>query len=438
MRRRDALLALSAWRARGRLRTALAAALSDRARRAAARDPRDPDAPLASLVGARRSAAATSSTSAFGRRFIDATRTARDQPARSDTLYRIASISKLVTTLGVMKLVEAGRLDLDADAGEYLGYRAAQPALPRRDDHGAHDARAHLVAARRRRLHLGRVGRLRDVLRPRRLALRHGRHVGRAQGPATYFRYTNFTWGVVGTVVEQVTGERFDRLMKRAVSIRCGMHGRLQPGGLRAIASPTSPRSIASASPEDDATWFPQGPWIVQVDDYHARTAPCRAPDPATCPGRNGTLFGPQGALRASVDRPGPRDAHADGRRRARRPALPQGRDGRDDVRAPMALRGPESGETYDGDAKAALQRLGPRQPALPRRHGPDGGDRLVEGGGFTAVGHLGDAWGLLGAFAFDRESRDGFIFLAGGPGFDPADPTRQVLRRSTATRNAS
>src|SRR6185312_5253226 len=38
----------------------------------------------------------------------------------ADDPVRIASISKLVTTLGVMRLVEAGRLDLDADASTLL------------------------------------------------------------------------------------------------------------------------------------------------------------------------------------------------------------------------------------------------------------------------------------------------------------------------------
>ena len=47
-------------------------------------------------------------------------------------------------------------------------------------------------------------------------------------------------------------------------------------------------------------------------------------------------------------------------------------------------------------------------------------GDRLVEAGGFTGVGHLGDAWGLTSAFVFNRSTRNGMIFLSGGPGFDP------------------
>ena len=50
----------------------------------------------------------------------------------------------------------------------------------------------------------------------------------------------------------------------------------------------------------------------------------------------------------------------------------------------------------------------------------PGGGDRLVEGGGFTAVGHTGNAWGLTSALVFNRSTRNGMIFLIGGHGFDP------------------
>lgn len=47
-----------------------------------------------------------------------------------DTLVRVASISKLVTALGVMRLVEAGTLDLDRDMSAYLGWRLRNPAWP--------------------------------------------------------------------------------------------------------------------------------------------------------------------------------------------------------------------------------------------------------------------------------------------------------------------
>ena len=48
----------------------------------------------------------------------------------ADDPVRIASISKLVTTLGVMRLVEEGTLDLDSDVSRWLGWRVRNPAFP--------------------------------------------------------------------------------------------------------------------------------------------------------------------------------------------------------------------------------------------------------------------------------------------------------------------
>ena len=46
----------------------------------------------------------------------------------ADDPVRIASISKLVTAIGVMRLVEAGKLDLDADVSGLLGRPLRHPA----------------------------------------------------------------------------------------------------------------------------------------------------------------------------------------------------------------------------------------------------------------------------------------------------------------------
>ena len=52
---------------------------------------------------------------AFGRRSIG-----KPEPMTSDTVFWIASMTKAVTTVAVMQLVEAGRIDLDAPASRYL------------------------------------------------------------------------------------------------------------------------------------------------------------------------------------------------------------------------------------------------------------------------------------------------------------------------------
>ena len=52
------------------------------------------------------------------------------RPLTVETPMRVASISKLVVAIGVMRLVEQGRLDLDADVSKYLGWKVRNPAHP--------------------------------------------------------------------------------------------------------------------------------------------------------------------------------------------------------------------------------------------------------------------------------------------------------------------
>src|SRR5947209_16018490 len=49
-----------------------------------------------------------------------------------DDPVRVASVSKMVTTIGVMKLVEQGKLDLDSDVSRWLGWPLRNPSFPDR------------------------------------------------------------------------------------------------------------------------------------------------------------------------------------------------------------------------------------------------------------------------------------------------------------------
>ncbi|MFZ7133768.1 MAG: serine hydrolase domain-containing protein [Eubacteriales bacterium] len=54
----------------------------------------------------------------------------KENPANSNTIYRVASISKSVAALVVMKLVEMGKVFLDIDISTYLGYNVRNPYYP--------------------------------------------------------------------------------------------------------------------------------------------------------------------------------------------------------------------------------------------------------------------------------------------------------------------
>ena len=368
----------------------------------------DASCPLASLSVIAVRDGAVVYQRAFGRRFIDPSGRA-DVPADARTLYRIASISKLVTTLGVMKLVEAGRISLDEDVGTYLGYPVRNPHFP-----GVPVTMrmllTHTSSLRDDAGYYWSGGALQDKLVAAMWSREHA--------PGTYFSYANLPWGVAGTVMEKVTGKRFDHLMRELVLDPMGLHGGYNPAELPRSSLANLATLYRKATAGDVQTWNPQGPWVPQVDDYSATAPVSRARDGYAI-GSNGTLMGPQGGLRASIGDLGRimrmliEGGEIDGLRILQRETV-------DLMLTPHWQRSRSQGEADYGSHRGRFNAWGLGNQHFLDVSGPDFGDRLVEGGGFTAAGHLGDAYGLLGALAFDRASRSGFAFLIGGTACDP------------------
>lgn len=51
-------------------------------------------------------------------------------PTNNKSIYRIASISKVIVAIGVLKLYEKGFVDLDSDISKYLGFKVRNPKFP--------------------------------------------------------------------------------------------------------------------------------------------------------------------------------------------------------------------------------------------------------------------------------------------------------------------
>ena len=382
----------------------------------------DPRKPLASLsVLAIRDGRVVYERQ-FGRRHISRDGKA-DRPADANTLYRVASISKLVTTLGVMRLVESGKLDLDADLSDYLGWRLRHPRFP--------DApiTLRLVLSHRSSivddagyLSFGPDVALKDVLQPQGKHHADGR-MWSAHRPGTYFQYANLPWGLAACVMEKVGGEAFEPLMRRLVLEPLGMSGAYDPAALPGHRRGNLATLYRKANAGDVQRWDPAGPWIAQVDDHEAPPQPHRTPD-GYVPGSNGLLGAPQGGLRASAaDLARVMLMMMDGGRGATAPFL-----------QPATMRLMLSRHwTHDGGGNGRREYGGRGEVfnawGLGNQHfvgesGPGRGDRLVADGSLRAVGHHGDAYGLQSLFAFDPAARDGVVALIGGTGFDPAsDP---------------
>jgi len=339
-------------------------------------------------------------------------------PVTERTLLRVASISKLVVAVGVMRLVEQGRLDLDADVSGLLGWTLRHPGHPQVP------ITLRLLLSHRSGLSDGGERyafdggtRLQDVLQPGGALFADGLNWNRALAPGAGFAYVNLNFGVIAQLMERATGERFDRLMQRLV---------LQPLGLRGGFDPST---FAPADQADIATlyrkrrevggrevWDPAGPWVVQADDFR-RTAP---QPPAGLSGyvvgSNGTLFGPQGRLRMSV-----RDLGT-----LMQMLLDEGRHAGRAFLQPASVALLASEQWRRADAAPGGEAVGACAWGLGGQRFTDRaeagcGDRLVDGGGLAGWGHTGNAYGLKGLFVLDPRRRHGLVLLLAGPGVDPA-----------------
>lgn len=126
-------------------------------------------------------------------------------PVTKETYFKTASVSKLVSSLGIMRLVEEGRLDLDAPIGAYLGYPVENPrhkgdavTLRQIMSHTSSICGGYLSAQPLQRL-LGRAD-----------------HWQKWQ-PGSRYDYSNMGAGIMGALMESVTGQDVNTCMKERV-----------------------------------------------------------------------------------------------------------------------------------------------------------------------------------------------------------------------------
>jgi CubicO group peptidase (beta-lactamase class C family) len=326
---------------------------------------------------------------------------ARERALTIDDPARIASVTKLGVALGVMRLIEAGTLDLDRDVSEYLGWTLRNPAFPDRP------ITLRLLLSHRSSLKddadyaipLGRT--LRETLAdPRAYDADHP--------PGTFFRYANLNFPLVGSIMERATGERLDALMARLV---------FRPLSLDACLNWTTCSDTAVARA---AVLYDENGAAIR-DDLGGQRPAClvNAPTGQLCDlstyrlGDNGALFSPQGGLRISV-----RDLATVGRL-----LLNRGMHGRERflseasvaaiVRPAWRFDG-ANGATEDGFYCA----YGLATQTLPTAT-PGCRDDLF-GSRDVMIGHAGDAYGVRSGVWIDPDRRIGIAYYSIGNGADP------------------
>ncbi|HYW80254.1 MAG TPA: serine hydrolase domain-containing protein [Thermoguttaceae bacterium] len=149
----------------------------------------------------------------------------RREPVEPEALFRIASVSKPITALALLVLVQQGRLDLDAKAVDLIG-----PIRPL-DGESIEPALKQITV--RQLLHhtagFDRDASFDPMFPPRQMTtlleepINSRSIIGYMLGrpldfpPGECYAYSNFGYCMLGRILEQVTGEPYDRAVERLV-----------------------------------------------------------------------------------------------------------------------------------------------------------------------------------------------------------------------------
>ena len=267
---------------------------------AALADPANPDGVLGLGVIARGPGGAVVLSQARGLGMATLDGQLATRPFTLDTPMRVASISKLVAMTGVMTLVEAGRLSLDDDVSDLVGFRLRHPARPEVTITPAMLA-SHTSALRNGPSYPVPLGRaLGDIFTPGGVGYDDGGWFAPASEPPGFFAYADVNFALLAQIAERLTGERFDRFMTRTVLSPLGLDAGYNWSGVsaakRAQASAACRRAGGVWTPQVDGE-VPPAPAIRVLA---AEESPALAADDYRI-GQNGFVFSPQGGLRACV-----------------------------------------------------------------------------------------------------------------------------------------
>lgn len=318
------------------------------------------------------------------------------KPVDKNTIFRVASIAKSMTATAALQLLEQGKLALDKDVSEYLGWELKHPIFPDTP------ITLRLLLSHRSGIRDGGGYGLfsRDMivkqLSIKELLTEKGSYFTEDmfgdKEPGSYFFYTNCTYGIIASIIEKVSGERFDRYCQQHIFQPLEMKGGFN------IMHLSDLKDVAVIYR------FKEGVWKPQVDNFTNYAPINRAFDGYEL-GQNGLLFGPQGSLRASAQDLANfanmllNNGQFKGKRLLKKSSI-------DTMTGDQWTYNEQNGNTWDNYFLSygfGIHRLTNQEKA----------DIIFKDR--KMIGHPGIAYGLLSDFYIDRTNKSGVIFITNG-----------------------
>lgn len=146
--------------------------------------------------------------------------------ASPDTCFRIASVTKWVTAIGLMTLFDQGKLDLDEDISHYLPFNVRNPAWPNTP-----------ITARMLLSHTSSLSPNATNYHPTwaRIGVNgYDPIFDESVEPGTQYAYADFNGALFGCLIEAITGESVQNFMDRTVFRPLGLTAAYTPNLLPA------------------------------------------------------------------------------------------------------------------------------------------------------------------------------------------------------------
>lgn len=241
----------------------------------------------------------------MGRRYIWGDKTG-DLPFAVDSRFRVGTISQQMVALATLQLAGQGGLDIDEDISKYLGFNLRNP----------NNSNVKITA----RMLMCHTSSLRDAQygfdQSWKDIFVNGKEffANKDQKPGVYFHYANINYRILATVLEKVSGTRFDLFMKNGILKDLNIKGSYNITDFK----PKEQKLLGGIyQKQKDGVWDEDGSWILQMDDYvllkgHKNTEFILQPiEPGKEMwtnllnyevGKNASIFVPECGLRASLD----------------------------------------------------------------------------------------------------------------------------------------
>ena len=309
---------------------------------------------------------------------------ATGEPVDDATMFRIASISKSFTAMGLLQQVEQGRIALTDDVGDLLGFPVRNPRFPDvpitlemllSHTSGINDSQGYWTTI--------------DILNPA-INPDAGKSFNDYAPGSGGYEYCNLNINLAGTILERVSGERFDQYVVNHILRPLGVYGGY------CVDSLDKSRFAHLYSWDAGESKF--------VDNYADAYAPRSEQVANYTMGHDALIFSPTGGLKIS--------------------AL--------DLARVMTLH-MNYGTTPDG--VRIISEESSRNMQVPRSEPEHYGlnlwlaDDYVPG--VTLVGHTGGAYGLSSAMFFHPDEKYGFVIICSGS--HDAEGTHNVLHQGIA-----